>query len=501
MRQRNHIATYAVLLFGCLTAWGHAADPQSVCGSNTESGSAAPIRPLLSDDFRALLHPSAVATTEPAQHTTDNRANQHANQTKLDVTDFLTPFPDQPAVPLERPAPSDAQASLATVPRHAIPPNAGARTCVLKDANTHRELLTLTIPGDIHAETISAEELAERRAAMKSLRRLPAFQPSAPHNSSLPATPRLNVAIDKEWGRIRVDSNNADIRDVLTRLASKTGQPIQFHPKLEQAISTSTSAENLTVLLRTMLEPFNYSVIADAGGLVVCAPNQTAANVIAACRRQHRPAPILPPRNNPSIGLVAQTHAAPPKVPDVAPTHFTTSDDVSDKSLPKDVSNKPIQLVTASEIAELEASSVLADLKKTPVKSRTEARSSSPRRSPSSKLPPISIVPQLDAGAQIARIAQDAFAAGRDEYAANILREGTKKLPDCALLHRMLGESLYLAEDYSEASKVLFRAIKLSPDDAMANEIMGKSLAALGEKRQATHYLNQARKCSQRQAQ
>ena len=96
---------------------------------------------------------------------------------------------------------------------------------------------------------------------------------------------------------------------------------------------------------------------------------------------------------------------------------------------------------------------------------------------------------------QIVRVAQDAFAAGQPGYAAEMLRQGLKRYPKSAMLHRMLGESLYLDGSYTEATEVLQRAVKLDKYDAMSNELMGKSLAAIGNNQRATHYLLQAKEC------
>lgn len=490
MHRRNKKIILASLLFG-FAATLSVAEGQLQCGSSSlQAAHADQSGCLLDDDFRSLLHPSVIATTtQQSAHPIVlggelAPAAQNGPQIGNPGNDLIgTPVFKRRVVASDRSPMSSTR---------------DARTCILKDAESQRELLTLTIPGDIQAETISAEELKERREAMRSLRRLPLQNSFHSAQQTFSPTPSLFIQRD-ESGTIKVESNNSDLRDVLLGLSTKTRTAIHFHPKLEGTISTSTKAESLVVLLRTMLEPFNFSVVAGADSLIVCGPDQTPGSVSAAnatSPSSPQPLPLAQPTHQAVAAIAPVTSpeppartkavtrrsavgkkgpAAPPRVQVVADAPVST------------VNSAPMQIQQHPEEVQL----VSAELPRLPPKPRRAASKPMPRPFINSRIKQ----KEPFAAEQIVRVAQDAFAAGQPEYATEMLRQGLKRFPNSPMLHRMLGESLYLDGAFTEATQVLRQALTLDKHNATSNELMGKSLSALGNNQRASHYLLQAKEC------
>lgn len=429
---------YSKLLVTLLTvaAWaGSALADDVLCGATVDENASESVPDLLDDEFRALLSGSKTH--------------------------------DAPVVKNKQPASIKRHFSVATESRTAESPLRTVtpvakkllpRTCVLRDPENARDLLTLTIPGNVSAEQISPEELAALREAQEAVERLPQMEQ---HQASNDYRPRLMIRRNAQTAAIHVDARNSDVRDVLRGISSRTGKRILFHPDLEGTISTTSEAEGVVVLVRTMLEPFNFSIVASANHLIVCGPNETPGSVLAAISKRQdaskrkvafkrKTVRIETPRA--SVAERPSTHATAPRLNPVLHPAKEPS----------------IQLVAAQ---------------------------TTQINPPRLRQPRLTAEPQTVeslAAERIARVAQDAFASGQTEYSREVLQQGLQRFPSSAMLRRILGESLYLEGNFAEAAEALSNAIKLDKEEPLANELMGKTLKALGQKERAYHYFLQA---------
>jgi len=390
---------------------------------------------LLNAEFRALLSGSSQEIRDNASGIVVRQNNAPVSHAPCEPSGVITASPTSLVSP---------------VAKKRLP-----RTCVLRDPDNKRELLTLTIPSDVSAEPIAPEELAAQRKEEELLKN-DSYQ--AAHQSRYDHRPRLMIRRDGK--SIHVDAHSSDVRDVLRGISSRTGKRILFHPDLEGTISATTKAEGIVVLIRTMLEPFNFSVIASTEHLIVCGPNETPGSVLAAISKRNtvqvdtsRIAKTAPTTRQPPQQATPQTQPAP-TAPRLNPVLHPAKD-------------QAIQLVAAQ-------TQPITPLQLRPSK------------------PPAAPTTESLAAERIARVAQDAFAAGQTEYAGEVLEQGLMRFPSSVMLRRILGESLYLEGKFAEAAEVLTAAIELDKHEPMANELMGKTLKALGQKQRAYHYFLQA---------
>lgn len=399
---------------------------------------------LLDGDFKSLLRSASGEKQTP----TCELATPSSSNTLKPVCRAQATRP--PLAQVASPnlyAPEETTATRHLLPRVAnkpAPPTPVTKTCVLKDETTAQRVLTLKIPGNVRAEAISPEELSARQVAETSLKRLPAEKTAEnlAHNYVAPtgAQPSLRIGSGSTPGSIKVDAHNVDVCELLDVLSNESGIAILANPRLEGTISSTTEAESVVVLIRTMLEPFSYSVVPTKEALIVCGPNESAETVLAACMAATQPEQVVVDEIPKPVPQRTEVPAIP---------------------------SKDIQLASA-EIPEQKISRPLP-LRK-------------PQRSP-----------EAIAVDRIVRVAQDAFATDQPEYATQVLAQGIKRFPKAHELKTMLGEMHYLQGSYDQATVVLAKVLTQQKRNSMANEIMGRSLAALGQKQRAQHYLLQAK--------
>lgn len=405
---------------------------------------------LLDGEFKSLLHSASGGERPPICEAATQCASKPPQESLEPVSRVR--LASHNYVPEETPATRHLLPRLANKPTTL--PKPVTKTCVLKDETTAERVLTLKIPGSVKAETISPEELAAREAAESSLKRLPTNKTTNPAPYVAPTGPQpiLRIGSGSTQGSIKVDAHNVDVRELLQVISNESDIAIWANPRLEGTISSTTQAESVVVLIRTMLEPFSYSVVQTEQAMIVCGPNESPEQVVAACLATIEPEPQQ----------VAVAEASP-KV------------DPQPQTLPKNESAAEIAPQNAIKLASAEVPTQ---------KIKKPLRRSKPQLSR-----------EAAAVDRIVRVAQDAFATDQPEYALQVLAQGMKRFPKSFALSTMLGEMHYLQGNYDQATVALAKAISQQKQNAMANELMGRSLAALGQKQRAKHYLLQAQEC------
>ena len=343
------------------------------------------------------------------------------------------------------------------------------QTCVVRESGDSSPLMTVTLLGKETTSRISTSEMNERKVAAATMRRLP----PKPRSRTLQGTPvrkpdypKLEISSHPQTGRTSIKVRHTSIENILEAVSRRLQIDILRTEGVRGSLSATVVADDLIMALRSLLEPFDFVVIDHSDQLIIRHRNDDSSVVLQS---------VTPYRPE-----IQATHSRSEPVPATPAEPVVLANAGSQAmSVPQPLDANQIALAVAQVMqanGQLQNANMVAEVAQPAAES--EATPTQPEMTPD---------------VRIAEYAQDAFAAGRTDYAIEILPQGILRYRRSPLLFRLIGEAYFLSGDFQAALPATEQSLVLDKTDPMTNELMARVLLELGQAQRADHYLMQAR--------